>query len=178
MHLTAYSATGADAWLKPIPNLKQDILMPNAAFRTTLSMRFGITIFETGLAYSFCLQNLDPQGHHIMTCIGHGHKQLIYTSFRNIEHRLAQRTRAQPKLEPTGLLPNNPQERSADILITGLLNIQMSSWRRCSRLALDCAIISPFQQQTQQIAGSPPLVNGIRYADLKYKYLLMKEQSE
>ena len=62
------------------------------------------------MACSFCHQNLDPQGHHIMTCMGHGHKQLMHTSFRNVVYRLAQRTRTQPKLEPIGLLPNNPQQ--------------------------------------------------------------------
>ena len=108
----------------------------------------GIAIFETGLAYSFCHQNLDPQGHHIMICMGHGHKQLMYTSFRNVIYRLAQRTRTQPKLEPIGLLPNNPQQRPVDILITALPDIQILSWRKFPRLALDCAITSPFQQQT------------------------------
>ena len=98
--LTAYSATGADAWLKAIPSLNQDTLMSNVAFRTTLSMRLGIAIFETSFACSFCQQNLDPQGHHIMNCMGHGHKQLMHTSFRNVVYRLAQRARTQPKLEP------------------------------------------------------------------------------
>ena len=54
VRLTAYSATGADAWLKAIPSLNQDTLMSNVAFRITLSMRLGIAIFETGLGYSFC----------------------------------------------------------------------------------------------------------------------------
>jgi len=99
VRLTAYSATGAGAWLKAIPSLNQYTLMSNAAFRTTLSMRLGIAIFE---ACSFCRQNLDPRGHHIMTCMGHGHKQLMHTSFRNVIYGLAQRARAQPKLEPTG----------------------------------------------------------------------------
>ena len=178
VRLTAYSATGADAWLKAIPSLNQDTLMSNVAFRTTLSMRLGIAIFETGLACSFCQQNLDPQGHHIMNCMGHGHKQLMHTSFRNVVYRLAQRARTQPKLEPTGLLPNNPQQRPADILINGLPDIHISSWRRFPRLALDCAITSPFQHHTQQVAGSSPLVSGTRYADLKRKHLDTKQQCE
>ena len=110
--------------------------------------------------------------------MGHGHKQLMHISFRNVVYRLAQRARTQPKLEPIGLLPNNPQQRSADILITALPDIHISSWRRFPRLALDCAITSPFQQQTQQIASSSPLVSGIRYADLKCKHLDTKEQCE
>ena len=113
-----------------------------------------------------------------MTCMGHGHKQLMHTSFRNVVYRLAQRTRTQPKLEPIGLLPNNPQQRPADILITALPDIHISSWRRFPRLALDCAITSPFQQQTQQIASSSPLVSGIRYADFKHKHLDTKQQCE
>ena len=178
VRLTAYSATGADVWLKAIPSLNQAILMLNVAFRTILSMRLGIAIFETGLAYSFCHQNLDPQGHHIMTCMGHGHKQLMHISFRNVVYRLAQRACAQPKLEPTCLLPNNPQQRPVDILINGLPDIHISSWRRFPRLALDCAITSPFQHYTQQVAGSSPLVNGTRHADLKHKHLDTKQQYE
>ena len=178
VRLTAYSAAGADAWLKAIPSLNQNTLLSNVAFRTTLSMRFGIAIFETGLACSFCHQNLDPQGHHIMTCMGHGHKQLMHTSCRNVVYRLAQRARTQPKLEPIGLLPNKPQQRPADILITALPDIHILSWRRFPRHALDCAITSPFPQQTQQIASSSPLVSGIRYADLKRKHLDTKQQCE
>ena len=70
------------------------------------------------------------------------------------------------------------RQRPADILITGLPDTHISSWRRFPRLALDCAITSPFQHQTQQIAGSSPLVSGIRYADLKRKHLDMKQQCE
>jgi len=97
--------------------------------------------------------------------MGHGHKQFMHISFRNYVYRLAQRARAQSKLDSTGLLPKNPQERPVNILITGLPDIHISFWRRLPRHALDCAITSPFQHQTQQIAGSSPLVNGIRYAD-------------
>ena len=106
-----------------------------------------------------------------MTCMGHGHKQLMHTSLRNVVYHLAQCACTQPKLEPIGLLPNNPQQRPADILITALPDIHISSWRKFPRLVLDCAITSPFQQQTQQIASPSPLVSGIRYADLKCKYL-------
>ena len=141
-------------------------------------MRLGIAIFETGLACFFCHQNLDPQSHHIMTCMGHGHKQLMHTSFRNVVYRLAQRARTQPKLELTGLLPNNAQQRPADILINGLPDIQISSWRRFPRLTLDCAITSPFQHHTQQVAGSSPLVRGTRYVDLKGILLDTKQQYE
>ena len=90
----------------------------------------------------------------------------MHISFRNIVYRLAQQTRATPKLEPTSLLPNNPQQRPADTLITGLPDIHISSWRRFPRLVLDCAISSFFQYQTQQVGGSSPLVSGIRYTDL------------
>ena len=43
---------------------------------------------------------------------------------------------------------------------------------------MDCAITSPFQHHTQQVAGSSPLVSGTRYADLKYKHLDTKQQCE
>ena len=86
--------------------------------------------------------------------------------------------RTQPKLEPTGLLPHNPQQRPADILINGLPDIHISSWRRLPRLALDCAITYPFQHHAQQVAGSSPLVSGIRYGDLKRKHLDTKQHCE
>ena len=139
-------------------------------------MRLGIATFETGLPYSFCYQNLDPQGHHIITYMGHGHKQLMHTSFRNVMYCLAQRVSAQPKLEPSGLLPNNPQQRPVDILIIGLPDVHISSWKKFPRLELDYTITSPFQHQTQQITGSSPLGSGIRYADLKRSHLDIKQQ--
>ena len=178
MRLTAYSATGVDAWLKAIARLNQDTLMSNAAFRTTLSMRLGIAIFETGLACSFCHQNLDPQGHHITTYMGDGHKQLMHSWYFLSQccDRLAQRVRAQPKLEPTGL--THQQSPTAPC---GYLNYWPSgyphlSWKRFPRVTLDCTITSPFQHQTQQIADSSPLGSGIRYADLKRSHLDMKQQ--
>ena len=42
-----------------------------------------------------------------MTYMGHGQKELIYISFRNIVYRLSQHTYTQAKLEPTGLLSTN-----------------------------------------------------------------------
>lgn len=47
-------------------------------------MWLGIAIFKTDLVCYFCHQNLKSQGHYIMTYMGHGYKQLMYTSFRNI----------------------------------------------------------------------------------------------
>ena len=176
--LTAYSAPSADAWLRATPSHNQDTLLSNAAFRDVLSMRLGVKIFDDGMACSFCQQNLDRYGHHCMGCMGQGHKQQMHTCFRNVVHRLAVRAGARPLLEPAHLLPDAPQTRPADVLIISLPDVQQSSWRRFPKLALDCAITSPFQHNTMRLAAAAHAAAADRYADLKRKHADMRARCE
>ena len=85
----------------------------------------------------------------------------MYTSFRNVVYRLAAHTNARPALEPTNLLPDLPQA------LISLPDIQQSSWKRFPKLALDCAITSPFQNSVMRPSASIPLAAADRYTDLK-----------
>ena len=174
--LTAVAAPSADSWLKAIPSWNQDTLLSNAAFRDSLSMRLGIRVFEDGRACSFCQNHLDAYGHHCMNCMGQGHKQVMHTSFRNVVYRLAARAGARPALEPPNLLPDLPQARPADVLLISLPDIQQSSWRRFPKLALDCAITSPFQNSVMRPSASIPLAAADRYTDLKRHHADMQQR--
>ena len=176
--LTAVAAPSADSWLKAkaIPSWNQDTLLSNAAFRDSLSMRLGIRVFEDGRACSFCQNHLDAYGHHCMNCMGQGHKQVMHTSFRNVVYRLAARAGARRALEPTNLLPDLPQARPADVLLISLPDIQQSSWRRFPKLALDCAITSPFQNSVMRPSASIPLAAADRYTDLKRHHADMQQR--
>eukprot|EP00438_Fugacium_kawagutii_P000312 Skav205273 [mRNA] locus=scaffold1841:208849:211374:- [translate_table: standard] len=168
--LASFSAPVADAWLKTAPSWTQDTFLSNAAFRDTISMRLGSKIFDDGLACSFCQQNLDPQGHHCLSCMSQGHKQQMHTTFRNVVYRLVLRAGARPSLEPEALLPDSPQTRPADVLLVSLPDVPQSSWRRFPRLALDCAITSPFQPAALRASAAATLAAADRYADLKRKH--------
>ena len=97
--LTAVAAPSADSWLKAVPSWNQDTLLSNAAFRDSFSMRLGIRVFEGGLACSFCQNHLDAYGHHCVSCMGQGRKQVMRTSLRNVVYPLAARAGAGPTLE-------------------------------------------------------------------------------
>ena len=113
-----------------------------------------------------------------MGCMGQGHKQQMHTCFRNFVHRLAVRAGARPLLEPANLLPDAPQTRPADVLIISLPDVQQSSWRRFPKLALDCAITSPFQHNTMRLAAAAHAAAADRYADLKRKHADMRARCE
>jgi len=123
--LIAVAAPSADSWLKAkaIPSWNQDTLLSNAVFRDSLSMRLGIRVFEDGRACSFCQNHVEAYGHHYINYMGQGHKQVMYTSFRNVVYRLAAHANARPALEPTNLLPDLPQA------LISLPDIQQSSWK-------------------------------------------------
>lgn len=138
-------------------------------------MRLGVRVFEDGLACSFCQNQLDAFGHHCMSCMGQGHKQVMHTSFKNVVYRLAARVGTRPTLEPPNLLPDTPHLRPADVLIVSLPDVQQSSWRRFPKLALDCAITSPLQSAVLRAAASTPLTAAERYTELKRKHLDMQQ---
>ena len=60
-------------------------------------------------------------------------------------------------------------------MIVSLPDVQQSSWRRFPKLALDCAITSPFQTSTLRTAASTQLTAAERYTDLKRKHLDMQQ---
>ena len=139
-------------------------------------MRFWVRVFDDSLACSFCQSHLDAYGHHCMCCMGQGHKQVTHTSFRNVVYRLAPRAGARPCLEPTNFLPEMPQTRPADVFIVSLPDIQQSSLRRFPKMALDCAITSPFHNSVVRAAATTPGMAADRYTDLKQKHTDMQQR--
>ena len=60
--------------------------------------------------------------------------------------------------------------------LISLPDIQQSSWRRFPKLALDCAITSPFQNSVMRPSASIPLAAADRYTDLKRHHADMQQR--
>ena len=115
--LRAVAAKGVDAWLHQNPGMTQDTLLPDPAFRDAIGLRLGLAIFDGFGNCSCCQQPMDPQGHHVLACMGQGYKQLMHTTLRDSVFRVARAAGVTPQLEPLNLLPDDPQVRPADILV-------------------------------------------------------------
>ena len=94
--LRAVSATGADAWLRMTPGLVQDSMLGNTAFRDVVGLRLGLCLFPGASTCAFCHQNLDEMGHHVLSCMGQGHKQTMHHTLRNTIFTLASQTKQRP----------------------------------------------------------------------------------
>ena len=81
--LRAISATGADAWLRMTPGLMHDSMLGNVAFRDIVGLRLGLCLSPDASTCAFCHQNLDDMGHHVLACMGQGHKQTMHHTLRN-----------------------------------------------------------------------------------------------
>ena len=101
VRLRAAAARGSGLWLTTTPSPTRDFLFSNAALIDVMSMRLGIEIFGVGETCGYCLQVIDPLGHHIMGCIRQGNKYGIHNMLHNDISRYATMAGLQPILEPT-----------------------------------------------------------------------------
>ena len=79
----------------------------------------------------------------------------------------------QPKLEPTGLLSDDPQARPADTLLVVPLGVQQNSWRKFPRIAIDVAVTSPYQQASMADSTQAEVSSATRYAERKWQNQLL-----
>ena len=131
------------------PSLIRYILFSNVAFGDDISMRLGLSIFDRIGICSFCHQEVDDFGHHAMNCMATGQKQTLHSTINHAVYRMASHAAARPILEPTGLLPDAPHLRPADVLLMTPFG-KRTRRRRFPRLALDFAITSPFVRRPWQ----------------------------
>ena len=167
IRLRGVAAQGASAWVQTIPSSTKDTIFSNAAFSDVVGLRLGVSFFAEGVACSFCGQAMDEYGHHILGCLRQGSKYGIHNSLRNTIHRDANLAALQPKLEPTGLLSDDPQARPADTLLVVPPGVRQNSWRKFPRIAVDVAVTSPYQQASMADSTQAEVPSATRYAERK-----------
>ena len=91
-----------------------------------------------------CSQISDQYGHHCLACIMVG-KTGLHNCIRDEVCRLLSGGGFGLKIEPLGLLPDEPDRRSADLLIIPSALCRQSSWHFLPRIAIDFAVVSPFR---------------------------------
>ena len=165
--LRSVAAPGANAWLHHAPSPTRDLLYSNAAFVDVVSLRLGISLFDEGDVCPYCSHALDPYGHHILGCIRQGCKSGIHNSLRNTVFRYARLAGLNPVLEATGLLPDDPNCRPADVLISAPPTLRQNSWSKYPRVALDVAVTSPFQSSALATNATGALRAASQYAQRK-----------
>ena len=72
-----------------------------------------------------------------------------------------------PVLEATGLLPDDPNCRPADVLISAPPTLRQNSWSKYPRVALDVAVTSPFQSSALATNATGALRAASQYAQRK-----------
>ena len=167
VRLHACRAPWANGWITTTPSLTEDTFMPNVAFQDSVSMRLGMTVFQDDEGCPYCHQVSDRHGRHAISCMKVGTHTKVHHSLRDCLYRLAQEANLRPQLEASGLLPDAPQRRPADVLLPTTNLLKQTSWRRYSSLALDCAVVSPFAISAPARATEEPAATAKAYAEHK-----------
>ena len=132
VRLHACRAPWTNGWIPTTPSLTEDTFMPNIAFQDSVSMRFGMMVFQDDEGCPYCHQVNDRHGHHTISYMKVGTLTKVHHSLYNYLYRLAQEANLRPQLEASGLLPDAPQRRPADVLLPITNLLKQTSWRRYS----------------------------------------------
>ena len=132
-----------------------------------INLRLEISLFDEGDVCPYYNHTLDPYGHHILGCIRQGCRSGIHNSLRNIVFRYVRLVGLNPILEATDLLPDDPNCRPIDELISAPPTLRQNSWSKYPRVALDEAVISPFQSSALAINATGALRAASQYAQRK-----------
>ena len=115
LRLRCYTGCWADGWVRCVPSHAFDSYLSSIAFSVSISMRFGLSLFDADGACLRCPQISDRYGPHCLTCIMIG-KTGLYNCIRDEICRFLSRGGLGLKIEPLGLLPDEPDRRPADLL--------------------------------------------------------------
>ena len=114
-------------------------------------MRFGLPLFDADEACLRCPQVSDRYGHRSLTCIMIG-KIGLHNCIRDEICRFLSGGGLGLKIEPLGLLPDEPDRRPADLLTIPSALCRQSSWHFPPRIAVDFAVVSPFRMARGPLA--------------------------
>ena len=115
-------------------------------------------VFQDDEGCPYCYQVSDRYGRHAISCMKVGTHTKVHHSLRDCLYRLTQ---------DSGLLPDAPQRRLANVLLPTTNLLKQTSWRRYSNLALDCAVVSPFTISALVRATEEPAATAKAYAEHK-----------
>ena len=114
-------------------------------------MRFGLPLFDADEACLRCPQVSDRYSHHCLTCIMIG-KTGLQNCIRDEVCPFLSGGGLGLKIEPLGLLPDEPNRRPADLLTIPSALCRQSSWHFLPRIAIDFAVVSPFRMARGHLA--------------------------
>ena len=130
--LRAVSATNANAWLRAIPSIHNDLALEPQEVQVLLKWWLGITISTADCKCPLCSSALDPDCHHALTCRSGGDIIARHNKLRDCFANLCSKACLSPQLEKgPGLDFSSP----ADVLVP--------NWSLSNPAAFDLKVIHP-----------------------------------
>ena len=136
--LRAVSATNANAWLRAIPSIHNDLALEPQEVQVLLKWWLGIPISTADSKYPLCSSALDPDCHHALTCRSGGDIIARHNKLRDCFANLCSKACLSPQLEKG---PGLDFSRPADVLVP--------NWSLSNPAAFDLKVIHPLN--TDQI---------------------------
>ena len=96
-----------------------------------------------------------------------GARTRIHYTLHDSIYAVAERAGMRPRLEVAGLLPNAEGRRPAAVLCVATPLLQQNSWWKYPRLAIDIALVSPYEASTFNLAASGSGGAATAYAERK-----------
>ena len=130
--LSAVSATNANAWLRDIPSIHNDLALEPQEVQVLLKWWLGLPISTADSKCSLCSSALDPDCHHALTCRSGGDIIAWHNKLRDCFANLCSKACLSPQLEKG---PGLDFSRPADVLVP--------NWSLSNPAAFDLKVIHP-----------------------------------
>ena len=130
--LRAVSATNANAWLRAIPSIHNDLALEPQEVQVLLKWWLGIPISTADSKCPLCSSALDPDCHHTLTCRSGGDIIARHNKLRDCFANLCSKACLSPQLEKG---PGLDFSRPADVLVP--------NWSLSNPAAFDLKVIHP-----------------------------------
>jgi hypothetical protein len=130
--LRAVSASNANAWLRAIPCIHNDLALEPQEMQVLLKWWLGLPVFSADSKCPFCSSALDPDCHHALTCRSGGDVIARHNKLRDCVANLCSKACLSPQLEKG---PGIDFSRPADVLVP--------NWSLSNPAAFDLKVIHP-----------------------------------
>ena len=130
--LRAVSATNANAWLRAIPSIHNDLALEPQEVQVLLKWWLGLPISTADSKCPLCSSALDPDCHHALTCRSGGDIIARHNKLRDCFANLCSKACLSPQLEKG---PGLDFSRPADVLVP--------NWSLSNPAAFDLKVIHP-----------------------------------
>ena len=130
--LRAVSASNANAWLRAIPCIHNDLALEPQEMQVLLKWWLGLPVFSAESKCPFCSSALDPDCHHALTCRSGGDVIARHNKLRDCVANLCSKACLSPQLEKGAGIDFS---RPADVLVP--------NWSLSNPAAFDLKVIHP-----------------------------------